>query len=163
MADKKSREVVAVEKNYGGEDWGLYAETRDDSRYAISEAEYSRLEVEIKERPKPELDFSQVLYEAYSDGTPAQDVDNAKEGSDSNTLPIKVDVDVSEAITGLKAVQREAKEATKALRELEAQIKINSALPSGGIRPSLRTSEQDGEIKFDIKRDYRRVEYGEKE
>jgi hypothetical protein len=35
-------------------------------------------------------------------------------------LSIKVDVDVSEALTGLKAIQREAKEATKALRELEA-------------------------------------------
>ena len=35
-------------------------------------------------------------------------------------LSVKVDVDVSEAITGLKALQREAKEATKALKELEA-------------------------------------------
>ena len=36
-------------------------------------------------------------------------------------LTVKVGVDVSEAITGLKAIQREAKEATKALRELEAE------------------------------------------
>jgi hypothetical protein len=34
-------------------------------------------------------------------------------------LTIKIDVDVSEALTGLKALQREAKEATKALRVLE--------------------------------------------
>ena len=34
-------------------------------------------------------------------------------------LKIKLDVDVSEALTGLKAVQREAKEAAKALREVE--------------------------------------------
>lgn len=32
---------------------------------------------------------------------------------------IKIDLDVSDAITGLKAVQREAKAATKALAELE--------------------------------------------
>lgn len=34
-------------------------------------------------------------------------------------ISVKVNVDVSEALTGLKAVQREAREATKALRELE--------------------------------------------
>lgn len=34
-------------------------------------------------------------------------------------LKIKLDVDVSEALTGLKAVQREAKKASQALRELE--------------------------------------------
>ncbi|MCY7780071.1 hypothetical protein MOB41_16855 [Bacillus haynesii] len=33
---------------------------------------------------------------------------------------IKIDLDVSDAITGLKAVQREAKAATKALAELES-------------------------------------------
>jgi phage-related minor tail protein len=37
-------------------------------------------------------------------------------------LSIKVNVDVSEALTGLKAIQREAKKATQALRELEAVI-----------------------------------------
>lgn len=45
------------------------------------------------------------------------------------TVKISVDVDVSDAITGLKAVQREAKEATKALRGVEAQ--------SGDIRVTL--------------------------
>lgn len=34
-------------------------------------------------------------------------------------LTVKVNVDVSEAISGLKALQREAKQATKELRELE--------------------------------------------
>lgn len=37
-------------------------------------------------------------------------------------LNVKVDVDVSEAIKGLKAVQRAAKDATKALAELEAAM-----------------------------------------
>lgn len=35
-------------------------------------------------------------------------------------LTVKLDVDVSEAISGLKAVQREAKKATQELRELES-------------------------------------------
>ena len=39
----------------------------------------------------------------------------------SRGLSIEVDVDVSEALTGLKALQREAKKATQALRELETQ------------------------------------------
>lgn len=34
---------------------------------------------------------------------------------------ITVDIDVSDALKGLKAVQREARQATKALRELEEQ------------------------------------------
>lgn len=40
-------------------------------------------------------------------------------------LTIKIDVDVSEAITGLKAVQREAKKATQELRELETYYTEN--------------------------------------
>lgn len=35
-------------------------------------------------------------------------------------LTVKIDVDVSEALVGLKAIQREARDAVKALRELEA-------------------------------------------
>lgn len=37
-------------------------------------------------------------------------------------LSVKVNIDVSEALTGLKALQREAKDATRALRELETQM-----------------------------------------
>ena len=40
--------------------------------------------------------------------------------ADEISRKVKIDVDVSEALTGLKAVTREAREATKALRELEA-------------------------------------------
>lgn len=46
-------------------------------------------------------------------------VDYAEEGKDFSALTVKIDVDVSEAITGLKAVQREAKKAAQAIRELE--------------------------------------------
>lgn len=35
---------------------------------------------------------------------------------------VKVSIDVSEALTGLKALQREARKATQALRELEAKV-----------------------------------------
>jgi hypothetical protein len=47
-------------------------------------------------------------------------------------LSIKVDVDVSEALTGLKAIQREAKEATKALRELENAREISTTIELDG-------------------------------
>ena len=39
---------------------------------------------------------------------------------------VKIDVDVSEALTGLKALQREARDAVKALRELEAELSTKS-------------------------------------
>lgn len=42
-------------------------------------------------------------------------------------LSVQVNVDVSEALTGLKALQREAKRATADLRELEAAIKAVAA------------------------------------
>lgn len=45
--------------------------------------------------------------------------DSAEEGVDFSAVTLSVNVNVSEALTGLKALQREAKEATKALRELE--------------------------------------------
>lgn len=41
-------------------------------------------------------------------------------------LTVKIDVDVSEALTGLKAIQREARDAVKALRELEAELATKS-------------------------------------
>lgn len=47
----------------------------------------------------------------------------------SNEISVKVNVEVSEAITGLKALQREAKAAIKALAELrdeQAKVEIDS-------------------------------------
>ncbi|MGF2820176.1 hypothetical protein ACQUF8_14480 [Bacillus subtilis] len=47
----------------------------------------------------------------------------------SDEISVKVNVEVSEAITGLKALQREAKAATKALAELreeQAKVEIDS-------------------------------------
>ncbi|NYV67578.1 hypothetical protein HYI36_20070 [Bacillus sp. Gen3] len=44
----------------------------------------------------------------------------------SRELSIKVNVDISEALTGLKALQREAKKATQALRELEGVATLHA-------------------------------------
>lgn len=48
-------------------------------------------------------------------------------------LNVKVDVDIAEAIRGLKAIQREAKKATQALRELEAADKSAWTFRSGDV------------------------------
>lgn len=63
-----------------------------------------------------------------------------------DALTVKLNVDVSEAITGLKAVQREAKEATKALREVEAQsgdisITIDGEAIAESLYKPIRASE----------------------
>lgn len=42
-------------------------------------------------------------------------------------LSVKINVDIAEALTGLKAIQREAKKAAQALRELEAAEKAVDA------------------------------------
>jgi hypothetical protein len=44
--------------------------------------------------------------------------------SNSNALSVRIDVDCSEALKGLKAVTRAAKKATAALKELEEQKKM---------------------------------------
>lgn len=54
----------------------------------------------------------------------AREVDEngvAKDVRKGGELKVKLDVDISDALTGLKALQREAREATKALRELEEE------------------------------------------
>lgn len=53
------------------------------------------------------------IQEQYSEESRRKDV---------GEVSVRIDVDVTEALTGLKAVQREAREAAKALRELEAEI-----------------------------------------
>lgn len=42
-----------------------------------------------------------------------------------NDLTMKIDVDVSEAIAGLKAIQREARKTTQEMRELETAYEEN--------------------------------------
>lgn len=53
------------------------------------------------------------------------------------SLKVKVELDVSEAITGLKALQREAKEATKALREVEFSVSSKANTRNGEITINL--------------------------
>lgn len=48
----------------------------------------------------------------------------AQEKRELNEISVKLNADVSEMIRGLKAVQREAKKATQALRELEGAEEI---------------------------------------
>lgn len=120
MADKKSREVsvVSIEREFGEAGWLFTAETKEGKYFSITEKEYDRLWFLISEDNQPTLDFTQVLYEVHSDGSPIID----KDETTGRTIEMKIDVDVSEALTGLKAIQREAREATKALRELEAEF-----------------------------------------
>lgn len=54
----------------------------------------------------------------YNEGDPTEVYTGPKPKS-VGELTVKVNVDVSEALTGLKSLTREAREATKALRELE--------------------------------------------
>ncbi|AMK73942.1 MULTISPECIES: hypothetical protein [Bacillus] len=56
----------------------------------------------------------------------------------SDEINVKVNVEVSEAITGLKALQREAKAATKALAELrEEQVRFLSDFDSADLTREL--------------------------
>jgi hypothetical protein len=58
-------------------------------------------------------------YNEVSRGIIVSDANGGKVVMNSEGLYVKVNVDIAEALTGLKALQREAKETTKALRELE--------------------------------------------
>lgn len=74
--------------------------------------------------PKGSGEYSPKLY-AHKESvvTPKQSEALRK----ASELTVEVNVDVSEALTGLKALQREAKKATQALKELEtAQKEIDT-------------------------------------
>jgi hypothetical protein len=67
-------------------------------------------------------------YNEVSRGIIVSNANGGKVVMNSEGLFVKVNVDIAEALTGLKALQREAKETTKALRELEeAQYPFNGA------------------------------------
>ena len=70
--------------------------------------------------------------------------DFKKESREVGELHVKVNVDVSEALTGLKAIQREARDAAKALRELEEVQMIEE----------LKRKLVDKSITDDIRRSY---------
>jgi hypothetical protein len=50
------------------------------------------------------------------------DMADFKQSREVGNLTVKLDVDASDAIRALKALQREARKATQALRELEAEV-----------------------------------------
>lgn len=66
-------------------------------------------------------------------------------GKMSRGLSVKVDVDVSEALTGLKALQREAKKATQVLRELETMYESE-----GKNYYTKWNQTADGEVCFNV-------------
>jgi type IV pilus biogenesis protein CpaD/CtpE len=68
----------------------------------------------------------------------------------SRELTIKVDVDVSEALTGLKALQREAKKATQALRELEEAQNGNTCNITVNIPDKVDSTKIAEEIKHSL-------------
>lgn len=65
-------------------------------------------------------------------------------------LNVKISVDISEALTALKAIQREAKKAAQALRELEAEnqplnFHVGTVIQCGGPRSLFRCICADSE------------------
>ncbi len=106
MADKLSREVndqlyvrlkdgMRLYRVLGNSDNGVYVESVSGLTQELKDGTYEYVQV---------------------------GVDYAKSDADYSALTVKLNVDVSEALTGLKAIQREAREATKVLRELEAKV-----------------------------------------
>lgn len=111
-AKKEAREVMEVTEVevIAGEDGGYFATTNGGGKYKITPSEYERIRDNFRCSKKSHLDIRETI------GVSAENWGKSKSvGS--------LTVDVSEALTGLKAVQREAKKATQALRELEAEKK----------------------------------------
>lgn len=147
MADNKSREVVVdyygnyyeiISESDEGFTLGLRGEDGIESYDTLTRKEVEELRALTRQKRFVELDRAvqdaedakraflddhpELRYEVVADKLQffgAKTEQSAKRIG--KALALKIDVDVSDAITGLKAVQREAKEATKALREVEAQ------------------------------------------
>jgi len=87
----------------------------------------------------------------YNEGDP-EEVYTGHKPKSVGDLTVKVNVDVSEALTGLKAVQREAREATKALRELEEAQ--NRSRVFTNIPTHIKFEDESKSITDDITRSY---------
>lgn len=72
----------------------------------------------------------------------SREVSNLEENKTVGDISVRVDVDVSDALTGLKAVQREARNAAKAVRELES-VKVTdvSLVPTSQLVEELAKRE----------------------
>jgi hypothetical protein len=75
--------------------------------------------------------------------------DNNSKSREVGSLRIKVNVEVGEALTGLKALQREAKRATQALRELEESQKETFAKRLADANEMLAIQGNDGNWNVD--------------
>lgn len=107
MASENEERVVTEIEVIAGEDGGYYATINGGSKYEITPSEYERIRDNFRTNTKSHLDMREVIEVT---------AENRKK---SKSVVGSLTVDVSEALTGLKAVQREAKKATQALRELE--------------------------------------------
>lgn len=136
MADeKKSREVrrvynelkgVFLEKPRG--DWNSIGVSIDGEclEIGIGDVEYS-FRPYVESTNGDDFDAKREAIEYWSkDDVPSES---------PNDMAVKVSADVSEAITGFKALSREIREATKAIREYEAAVEDsgpseNAAIPN---------------------------------
>lgn len=57
---------------------------------------------------------------------------------------LKVEFDCSEAIKGLKAIQREAKEATRAIKELEGNTEVIAHIETGHGDIEIKYTDKSG-------------------
>lgn len=122
MADNKSREVVV---NVNGERTEYAADNLEDALAIENAPKIIRGEVGGKT-----IEVSHESTESwYNPDSPFHwtvQKDAHEMRKKVSDITVKVNVDVSEALTGLKALQREAREATKALRELEEASAVKS-------------------------------------
>ncbi|MEK3887271.1 hypothetical protein [Bacillus sp. FSL K6-3431] len=102
-------------------------QSREGKTVYVTEGLDEEIVVEFDNKPEIDTDSpfhwtvqrdAKKLLDAYT-GVGGNEV-RIRDGNSSGELTVKVNVDVSEALVGLKSLQREAREATKVLRELEA-------------------------------------------
>lgn len=113
--------IYGVEKN-NDDDWGVWACADNGVKYPVSNAEYARLYGELIAGSGVILDKTQIVPLLITEEDSVA-YDFTEEFTDSpNDISVKVTADVDEAITGFKALQREIRETTKAIREYEEAV-----------------------------------------
>lgn len=141
MADKQNESRVLDE--------GIIEDKR--MKFAEKKAEFTERAEQLREQ----LDLEPETIESYG-GKP----------NGVGALSVKIDVDVSDAITGMKALQREAKKATQALKETEVASKTLRVIETHGNVINVMMADTRelivsiGEDNAVVHNDYL-VEYGE--
>lgn len=73
----------------------------------------------------------------HYNGNPAELNGNDPEVMNPGLLTVKLDIDASDAVTALKSIQREARKAAAALRELESAVNESSDIANElGVSPT---------------------------